>query len=307
MNINLISSGSTYKYKELCAAFNEDVKTGGAKVNQLKRWRHYFNWENPTKQTYKITEIYDNPITIEDGRKNNGGHRNGSGAKGKLQDEFDYLFNMFLHMKFNRNVYNGLANICDIHFSNNEISRYFGLYGKDFHSIKKDFSDDRNMISAWDDIYKKIIEKRNSWIYRKIEKIDSVEFGYGIIAYKDDERKIFEYKDEWLDRWNRLMRMYLRENRLRNISDVVDKGLWENMISDISSFFDGYVTVERVRLVKFDVGMLVDFDIDMKDTYVKKFNDTLCRELRKFFKSRVDDEEYQMYDHIIDRYVNINI
>lgn len=303
MNTNLISSGSTYKYKELCAAFDEDVKTGGAKVNQLNRWRHYFDWENPTKQTYRITEIYDNPITIEDGRKNNGGYRNGSGAKGKLQDEFDYLFNMFLHMKFNRNVYNGLANICDIHFSNNEISRYFGLYGKDFYSITKD----KNMIAVRNDIYKKIIEKRNSWIYKKIEKIDRVEFGYGIVAYKDEERKTFEYRDEWLERWNRLMRMYLRENRLKNISDVVDKGLWEDMISDISSFFDGYAIVERVRLVKFDIDMLVDFDIDMKNTYVKKFNDTLCEELRKFFKNRVDDEEYQMYEHIIDRYVSINI
>ena len=303
MNTNLISSGSTYKYKELCAAFNEDVKTGGAKVNQLNRWRRYFNWENPTKQTYKIIEIYDNPITIEDGRKNNGGYRNGSGAKGKLQDEFDYLFNMFLHMKFNRNVYNGLANICDIHFSNNEISRYFGLYGKDFYSVMKD----KNMIAIRNDIYKKIIEKRNSWIYKKIERIDRVEFGYGIVAYRDDERKTFEYRDEWLERWNRLMRMYLRENRLRNISDVVDKGLWEDMISDISSFFDGYAIVERVRLVKFDIDMLVDFDIDKKDIYVKKFNNTLCEELRKFFKNRVDDEEYQMYEHIIDRYVSIDI
>lgn len=303
MNTNLISSGSVYKYKELCAAFDEDVKTGGAKVNQLNRWRRYFNWENPTKQTYKITEIYDNPITIEDGRKNNGGYRNGSGAKGKLQDEFDYLFNMFLHMKFNRNVYNGVANICDIHFSNNEISRYFGLYGKDFYSTMKD----KSMITVRNDIYKKIIEKRNSWIYKKIERIDRVEFGYGIVAYKDEERKAFEYRDEWLERWNRLMRMYLRENRLRNISDVVDKGLWEDMISDISSFFDGYAIVERVRLVKFDVDMLVDFDIDMKDIYVKKFNDTLCEELRRFFKNRVDDEEYQIYKHIIDRYVSINI
>lgn len=306
INTKLISVGSIYKYKELCATLDEDAKTGGAKVNQLNRWRRYFNWENPTKQTYKITKIYDNPVDIEDGRKNNGGYRSGCGAKGKLQDEFDYLFNMFLHMKFNRNVYNGLADICNIHFSNNEISRYFGMYGRDFYSAKEDFSSD-SLKSIWDDIYKKVIEKRNSWIYKKIDRIDKVEFGYGIVAYKDEERKDFEYKDEWLERWNRLMRMYLRDNGLRSISDVIDKGLWDNMISDISGFFDGYNTVEKVRTVRFDVDMLVDFDIDMKHVYVKRFNDTLCDELRTFFKNRVDSDEYLLYEYIISRYVEIHI
>lgn len=311
---------SVYKYKELCFILEEDVKTGGAKVNQLKRWRGYFDWINPTKQTYKITEVYDSPIVVEDGRKNNGGFREGSGAKLKLQEEFDYLFNVFLHREYNRNVSNGHGDICSTHFFNGEIGRYFGLYGDRFYRAKQDFSDivmrhlnDNNRISqkisefssVWDDIAKKIIEKRNSWVYKKIERIDGIEFGYGIIAYKND--KDFEYHDEWLDRWNGYMKDYLRMRKMRTISDVVDMGLWDDMVSYISGFFEGYERVERTRLVKFNVDMLRDYDYDMKDVYRKTYNDKICDDVLRYFSKRVDDEEYRMYEYIVEQYVKLNI
>lgn len=311
--------GSIYKYKTLCNIMGEDVKTSNSKTYQLKRWKGYFDWINPTKQTYKITEIYDSPIIIEDGRKNNGGSRKGSGAKLKLQEEFDYLFNMFLHREFNRNVANGQGDICSTHFFNSEISKYFGLYGDRFYNAKQEFSDivvghfnDNDKIvtkissfnSSWDDIAKKIIEKRNSWVYKKIERIDGIEFGYGIIAYKND--KDFEYHDEWLDRWNGYMKDYLRIRKMRTISDVVDMGLWDDMVSYISGFFDGYEKVERTRLVKFNVDMLCDYDYDVKDVYRKRYNDKICDDVLRYFNKRVDEEEYRMYEYIVKQYVRLS-
>ena len=71
---NKITVGSVYKYKTLCNIMGESVKTSNSKAYQLKRWKGYFDWVNPTKQTYKIIEIYDCPVVVEDGRKNNGDH-----------------------------------------------------------------------------------------------------------------------------------------------------------------------------------------------------------------------------------------
>lgn len=310
---DVIQIGSTYRYRELCDIFQENTKTGEAKICQLRRWKGYIDWVNPTKQTYTITKIYDYPEIVMDGRIHNGGRRDGAGAKRKLQDEFDFLFNMFLHREFNRNIYDCIPDICSSHFTNSEIGRLFGLYGDGFYSAKADFSDivrgnddkiDR-FCSAWDDIAKKIMEKRNSWIYRKIEDIDGISFGYGIVAYKGRDRKSFDCKDEWLDIWNDCMKVYMRMNRLRSISDIIDSGSWDDMVSYVSGFFDGYERVERTRLIRFDTGMLKEYDIDMYGQYRKRFNDKVCDEIGRYFSKRVDDGSFGMYRYIIEKYVRI--
>ena len=77
---NLIEVNKIYSYKQLCALFEEDVKSGSSKRSQLKEWKRHFEFEkaiNP--KTHKIgakfliVRIYDEPLEKEDGRKNNGG------------------------------------------------------------------------------------------------------------------------------------------------------------------------------------------------------------------------------------------
>ena len=313
-----------YKYKELCSMFDEDVMTSNSKKSQLKRWSRYFRWENPTKQTYRIVEIYDEPLDAVDGRKHNGGARDNSGSKGKLNDEFYWLFNSFLHREFNRNVSGGHGELCVCRFTGNEISKYFGMYTDMFYNAVSEYAaslrdeyansigdciDSASKISvfrhAWGDISKKISEKRRTWIYNKIDRIDGVKFGYGIIGFKDDKREKFDYLDDKLELWNGYKDRFLERNELKNEGVVADKGLYLNMIQNISLNFDEYVSVERVRKVEFDIKMLMEYDFDDVDLYRKRFNDALVEELMKFFKERVESERLYIYKYIIDTYVRL--
>ena len=327
---NILRIGDTYKYKELCSLFGEKCKTGQAKINQLNRWRESFRWENPTKQIYKITDIHHELYRIDDGRKHNGGARFGSGAKEKLKEEFDYLFSLFVHRELNRNIYNHQTNLYQIYFSNGEISRYFGLYGDRFYDATTDFReilqnngidnpdkiDEYDALTskfdkAWKDINKKIIEKRRSLIYNKIEKIDDIVLDYGIIAYRDKANKKFDYMDSYLDMWSRYMETYIKDNKLNALPDVVDKGLYNDMISFISDMFDGYERVERVRKLtlhaEYDIREygLGKYDLDVYDSYRQRFNDAIVDSLISFFERKVSDNDFKMYRYIINKYVKI--
>lgn len=314
---NLLIVGQTYKYKELCSILEEDRKTSDSKNAQLKRWRRFFDWENPTTHTYKIIEIYDEPKDIDDGRKNNGGVRVGSGAKKKLQEEFDYLFNAFLHREFNRNVFNGQADICESHFFNGDISKYFGLYGDMFYKAREDFSDilttqhisqdafiskTNEFSRAWSDINKKIAEKRKSWIYNKIDKMDGVNLDNGIIAYIDGSDKS-KYMDELVDRWNLYMKEYIRMKGLRTEADVAEAGLWKDAVNHISKKFDGYDRVERTKKITFDVELLRDYDWEEYETYRHRMNNQLVCDLHRYFKKKMSVEDLGMYRYVIDKYV----
>lgn len=309
-----------YKYKELCSIFGEAIKSSDSKKAQLKRWRRFFDWDNPTTHTYRIIEIYDEPKEVEDGRKGNGGARENSGAKSKVQEEFDYLFNAFLHREFNRNSYNGQAELCRSYFFNSEISRYFGMYSDGFYRAREDFAGmvtvtnvDKGRMAAkisefntaWSDINKKISEKRRSWIYNKIDKIDGVSLDSGIIAYTDRKNREFEYKDEYLDKWNIYMDEYLKSKKLKTVADVADAGLWEDMLIYISDNFKGYESVEKTRKITFDVRLLRDYDWDEYETYQKRFNEKLVDELIRYFDKRIGDDGMKMYKYIIDKYVSL--
>lgn len=63
-------------YKELCALLNEKpLKSGSNSYKaQLKRWARYFKMEKGRGRSLVILDIYDEPLPINDGRKN--GNRN---------------------------------------------------------------------------------------------------------------------------------------------------------------------------------------------------------------------------------------
>ena len=295
---------------------NESPHAGNSKKSQLKRWSRYFRWENPTKQTYRVAEIYDEPLDTIDGRMHNGGARDNSGSKGKLNDEFSWLFNSFLHREFNRNVSGGHGNLCVCRFTGNEISRYFGMYTDSFYNAVSEYVESigdgigsASKISefrhAWGDISKKIAEKRRTWIYNKIDRMDGVNFGYGLIGYKDDDRESFDYLDDRLELWNGYKDRFLERNGLKNEGMAADKGVYLDMIRNISLNFDEYASVERVRRVEFDVGMLMEYDYGEIGEYRKRFNDMLADELIRFFRDRMTEDGFRVYEYIIETYVRL--
>lgn len=83
---NKIVIGNIYTYKQLCKIFNIKPTDGNSKKSQLKEWERHIKWTKPTSQKYLITEVYDTPKEKTDGRKNNGGAREGAGRKSKIKN-----------------------------------------------------------------------------------------------------------------------------------------------------------------------------------------------------------------------------
>lgn len=64
----VLSVGLVIKnYKELCKLLNQEPTTGNSKKSQHKEWLRYFEYEKE-RQKYIITEIYINPLEINDKR-----------------------------------------------------------------------------------------------------------------------------------------------------------------------------------------------------------------------------------------------
>ena len=290
----MIKVNTDYKYKELCALRGESVKTGKSKQLQLKEWHRYFDWENPTTQIYRITEIYDEPKEKIDNR---GGARKGSGAKAKVKEEFDYLFNAFVSREYSRNAHNLKAKWGNIYFTNSEIDAYFGLKCEHYYNAKNDLSVND---AAFQKVTEKIMEKRRSWIIEKIKKIEGIVYQDGIIAYKNNNT--FDYRDDFLEDWNTHQSNYLKAMGFRSIKDVIDKDKWADMIEYISQFFGGYVRVVKCHKIQIDVSMLKDFELEEVDNQRLSFNKKLVEELNAFFAKQEDVSDYI---HIINKYVRL--
>ncbi len=299
-----IEEGKDYKYKEICAIRGERVKTGKSRQLQINNWRRFYDWENPKKQTYRITKVRAVPFEKSDKRCNNGGYREGAGAKVKVQDEFDFLFNTLIHRDFNRNACGGkAANLCTTYFTNKEISLHFGFFNEYFYSDTR-VNDKRVNEDAFREIGAKIREKLNSWVYKKIEKLENVEFTYGIIAYNGQgTKRNFEYQDEWLDDWNKYQEEYLKRKGYSGLYKVFDNNEYMEMVNYISTYFEGYTTVLKCRKVNFDIKLLVPYDWELYPKYVKSLNEKLVDELRRYFSKEKNDSS--AYNYIIEKYVKI--
>lgn len=309
-----------YKYKELCSIMGENPKTGKSKMYQLKNWKRYFDWVNPTKQVYRVVKVYDVPLEKEDNRKNNGGIRVGSGKKPKLQYEFDYLINSFLYREFTRNSHTCINGRCECYFTNDDISRYFGLYNDDFFLVESDISDiiaksnlsfeDRTDLAnrlrtAWKETYKKISEKRSSLVFGKIEAKEGIDLKSSVIAYKDRNDGDLFFRDEYVEKWEKLQKEYMMKNKIKTIPDIVDRGLWNDMIEYISKHFSEYDLLKKVRKAEFDIGVLHEYDMEECDRCRMAYNETVCDDILEFFVGRKTDEEMKTYRYIVDKYVRI--
>lgn len=307
-----------YSYKELCDALGEKTKTGNSKISQTKRWGRYFMYDKPTSRVFRVLKIYDEPMDADDGRKNNGGSRAGSGNRCSVDEEFGHLINAFLHKKFNVNSYRGEARLCSAYFTNKEIGLYFGLFNDDFYGAVDDYRDrlaasgvhgDELMIligaykRTWREVGRKISERRRSWVYDRVDRTDGLILGDGIRAWISDEE--FEYRDDLLDDWKTYQRRYMVRNGFKNEGDVAERDRWGEMIDEVSRHFDKYERVSKVRKIEFDVGFLSGYDAEEIDVWRRRFNDKMCDSLIGYFGKRRDEEEMEMVRDVIDRFVRI--
>lgn len=296
-----------YKYKELCEELGEKTKDGNAKVAQVNRWKgELFNWVHPVdskhpngdNRTFRVLEIYDVKKEYDNGH---GGKRKNAGAKSRINGEFNYLFNCFLHYHWNMNAYNARGDSRVAYFTNSHIMEYFGVRRKNFYKAKED---DSVRKSVFNKVSAKINEKLRSWIIDKIKAVDGVELSYGIIAYKDKQKQRFDYRNDFLEKWNARSEMYLDANGLKNISEAVDRDLYNDMIYYISLDFSGYHSVYRVHKVDFSGYDLQEYEVGDIEEHRKNFNRKIVRSLLEYFKKEYPDS-FQEYKDVINKYVMI--
>ena len=289
-----------YKYPQLCKILGQKTKSGDSKKAQLKAWHNAFDFEFVTKQVIKITKIVDLNADIS---VKNGGARNNSGRKSKLQSEFNELFNMFLHYNFNKNVYKGQPNLCDVHATSGYMQRYFGIFGYDFYKARDNQNVDQDILF---EVSSKCREKFNSLVLNKIRNRDDIEYGHGIIAYKTlDKDSTFDYKDGWLDEYIEHEKEYLKKNKYKSIQDVIKDNKWIDLEEYCSSFSRGYERVKKSYKFTFDVHVLYDFNIDDYEQLRHTFNRTIVADLIEFFKKKYGKEKAEPYIDIILHYVAI--
>lgn len=310
-----IEVDKTYTYKELCLLVDEPQKSGKSRILQKGNWKRFFDWENPTTQTFKILALFEPPKEKTDGRENNGGAREGAGRSRKLQEEFEYMLRAFVNREVDRNMYNSERPFM-LYFNNNEISKYFGLYSDDFYnavgyfeqklkqaelSKEKREKEMERFQSAFNDVVHKISEKRRSLILDKINATEGLSLEYGLIAYKDSEKKTFEHPDSLLDEWNGHCKSFMKRNRMKNLGEVAETGKWREMIKEISLHFPQYVSVERIHKLEVNGSCLGEYDLNEYGRLRSLFNEQVVQDLKAFFAGRCDDPRFHNY--IIDRYV----
>ena len=234
-----------YKYSELCELMNEKKKTGRSKQLQLEKWKRIFKWENPTKQIFNVTEVYERPMEKIDRR---GGVREGAGAKVKVQEEFDVIFQRFLYDEIRKDEYLSVrGGNNDIYFSNDVINKYFGVYRNIYEALHTNMDgeliDKKLDREVYDKIVDKLREKSRSWIFKKIEKKQGVTLTDGILAYYS--RRVFERKDELLPVFNEAQDKFMKEKQLRTVKDVINTGKWNEMHSYIINEINSQISEEE--------------------------------------------------------------
>lgn len=315
MDLKIIK-GETYKYKELCEIFNTKPTDGNSRNAQFKEWKRYIDWTKPTSQKYLITEVYDTPKEKEDGRKNNGGAREGAGSKGKLHKEFDYLLNYFISYEYNKNKhYLNKPQWHISYFTKDRISRFFGLYN---NLTKAKYDEDVNL-EVYYKIADKIREKQRGWIIDKLKRMEErnkehkkrdtdkfVLLVDGIMAYKSKKnRKNPDYRDDLLEDYNKYKEEYMERNHFKTDRDIIQAGKWEEMSNEVSSYFIelGYELVVKCHKLFFNPKEKQTYDYNIVKEYKHHYNDEIIKELYKYFfneekkyfeKHPDEDEDYQI-------------
>lgn len=282
MNIEL----RDYKYKELCVAMGEPIKTGKSKQLQIANWKRFFQWIHPSKQIYRIIEIFDVPLEKSDGRKKNGGARVGAGAPTKAQKEFEYIFKCFLYWLYSRQKKHFNCTSREFYFTYTEASIYFGIHSKEFYNA---YSDDDIDKAAFIRIADKLREKMRSWILNKMKHTQGIVLTEGIIAYTNKQQSAFEYRDDYLESWKKYQATYLELHRFSSIKRVIEYNRWSEMIQYISQHYHGYEEVIKCyKIICSESIPLEEMCLEEYIAHKNSLNQKVVLELEQYFEKKRD-------------------
>ena len=221
MNLQLLQTGATYSYKELCETLGTTTKAGDSKTAQMKEFARYFNWEHPinpkTKKLSKkftILEIYDTPMEKIDNRKNNGKHENSMKALKENRHTQESFFNedelqlALLWLIANRGMKDkNYETIASANFSPDEFYVSLGLCNRNFKFLTREKSyytkrseSDKGLYEQWQvntafyDVYNDM-KKRTSTALNQLQRQGLLTYKYWKV-YSDVEGNTFTFTDQ---------------------------------------------------------------------------------------------------------------
>lgn len=307
----MIEVGKTYKYKELCELMVQSIKSGKSKQLQLKDWKRFFEWENPTSQKYVITKVYDTPLEKIDNR--------GKTEK-KLVDEFPILWDDFMQQSWNGSIEEYCNNV---YFSYGRLAHFFGFYNDKYNNVRElSLKELKKIDPAFDlVVYNEITEKIRSlvysWVINKIKKDKRVNYGYGVLGqrYKHDEK---EQLDEFLKKYEELQALWMEKNKYKHMAQVIQKKQYHLMYLYVKKHLNEYISknnddgiypengyAEIQRLHKIHTHKNQTFQKYDKETVQQarySVNKQLCNALNEYYSKRWDKwkESYKEIDILFD-------
>lgn len=303
----MLEVGKTYKYKELCSLMGQNEKTGKSKQLQIKDWKRYFDWKNPTTQKYEITEVYDEPKKKIDNR--------GKTEK-KLVDEFPILWDSFIQQ--NRNEINS-----DVYFSYGKIVYYFGFYNKRYDEVHKNDTKELKKLDPQFDsyIYHEVTEKIRSlvysWVINKIKKDTRLNYGYGVLGRRYDNYEN-EQLDELLEEYEKFQASWLEQNNYKHMAQVIQHRKYHLMYGYIKNHLneyimknneegdypeEGYKEIQRLHKIHLHRNQTFQkYDTETIQQARLNVNKQLCDALIEYYSQRWDKlkEEYKEVNFLFD-------
>lgn len=270
MKIENLKVGMVIKnYKMVCELLDEEIKTGGAKQNQLKYWNEYFNFHKKGNK-FIIDKIYDKEMKpMKDNRKGNSGTSQGS-RNNNIPKYTQNIERLILDLLSQSKQGYG-----KIFLSKHVLLRELKMINNNFSYCKqrltklsKFMNIDKATIEEWYDSTSDMLERNLETALKNLEKQSLIlwsreitvaeiipiadiintnriiktvtldKYNEEITDYKINDRATINHREGTEEEKRFILyteREILKEMNCKNKADVIAMGEWENFINKVNS------------------------------------------------------------------------
>lgn len=301
----LIKLNVEYFYKQICAALGWPIQSGNnsTKRKQIECIERCFRFYHPIdpktgkpKKSYVFTEQLAEPVIV-DGRKGNGGCREGAGRKSTFPDEeFEYLWKRFAHHAFNHNKYNDFERLNRVYFSSTLLFQEFGFpvqslldkikYAK-IHGVVRD-------------VFEKLVMDavKSATITRLCNRYDlpKNKLSKGILRACGKNSKTKMIDNDLLPQYDEWFAEELQSRGL-SVFQAINQGKYQDCDEAVAKRFE--TEMKKYKVKRLNVIQANDFDvsdgsfIDSQTTkiYQQHFKETVLASIEKSCLDRIADTE----------------
>lgn len=303
----MIKLNVEYTYPKICAALGWSAQSGNnsTKRKQIECIERCFRFYHPIdpktgkpKKSYVFTEQLAEPI-IEDGRKGNGGCREGAGKKSTFpDDEFEYLWKRFAHHAFIHNKYNDFERLNRVFFSSSLLYKEFGFPVQSLLDNIK-YAKIQGMVR---DVFEQLVKDavKSATITKLCSRYDLPKntLPKGILRARSKKNKTKMIDNDLLPQYDEWFEEELKSRRL-SVFLAIKQGKYRDCEEAVEKRFE--TEMKKYKVKRLNVIQANDFDvfdgsfIDPQTTeiYQQHFKENVLASIEKSCLDRIaDTKEY---------------